>query len=126
MPLTTLDEYLAVVEAIFVNAVAADAVCLKSTQAYQRTLRYEQVPKERAAQIFGKPAAQLSPAEIKDFEDFMFWHILELSTSTICRFKSIPATGGCKDRARCCCWTPSPRNRKDQVRAVSRRLSLGR
>ena len=79
MPLTTLDEYLAVVDAIFSEAVAADAVCLKSTQAYQRTLRYEEVPKDRAAALFGKPTAALAPQEKKDFEDFMFWQILRLS-----------------------------------------------
>ena len=41
MKIDTLDDYLAVVEKLFVVAVAADAVCLKSTQAYQRSLRYE-------------------------------------------------------------------------------------
>jgi predicted TIM-barrel fold metal-dependent hydrolase len=79
MPLASLADYLAVVDAIFAEAVAADAVCLKSTQAYQRTLRYEQVPEERAAAIFGKPTAALKPEEKKDFEDFMFWKILKLS-----------------------------------------------
>jgi predicted TIM-barrel fold metal-dependent hydrolase len=79
LPLATLDDYLAVVDAIFAEAVAADAVCLKSTQAYQRTLRYEEVPKERAASLFGKPTAELTPQEKKDFEDFMFWQILSLS-----------------------------------------------
>jgi uncharacterized protein len=79
MPLATLDDYLAVVDAIFSEAVAADAVCLKSTQAYQRTLRYESVPKERAAKIFGKAPAKLDAAEKKDFEDFMFWHVQTLS-----------------------------------------------
>ncbi len=79
MPLATLDDYLAVVDAIFAEAVAADAVCLKSTQAYQRTLRYEKVPKERAAKVFGTPPAKLSADDKKDFEDFMFWRVLELS-----------------------------------------------
>ena len=79
MPLATLDDYLAVVDAIFSEAVAADVVCLKSTQAYQRTLRYESVPKERAVKIFGKSPSTLDAAEKKDFEDFMFWHVLTLS-----------------------------------------------
>jgi hypothetical protein len=75
----TLDDFLRVVEAIFVNAVAADAVCLKSTQAYQRTLRYEQVSQERAAAIYGKSPQEITPREKQDFEDFMFWHICQLS-----------------------------------------------
>ncbi len=79
MPLATFDDYLAVVDAIFAEAVAADAVCLKSTQAYQRTLRYEEVPRERAAALFGTPTAELTSQEKKDFEDFMFWQILKLS-----------------------------------------------
>lgn len=75
----SLDDYLAVVENIFEQAEAADAMCLKSTQAYQRTLAYERVPQERAAAVFGKPADKLTPDEIKAFEDFMFWHIVKLS-----------------------------------------------
>ena len=77
--IATLDDYLATIEEIFQQAVAADAVCLKSTQAYQRTLRYEDVPKERAAKAFGRKADELSDAEFKDFEDFMFWQIVKLS-----------------------------------------------
>lgn len=79
LPTATLDEYLAVVEAIFAEAVAANAVCLKSTQAYERTLRYEQVPKERAAAVHGKSPQQIAPDEQRDFEDFMFWHVCTLS-----------------------------------------------
>lgn len=79
MKVDTIDDYLAAVEKIFAEAVAADAVCLKSTQAYQRTLRYEDVPKERAAAGFGKPPAETTAAERKDFEDFMFWQIARLS-----------------------------------------------
>jgi uncharacterized protein len=75
----TLDDYLAAVELIFVEAVAADAVCLKSTQAYTRTLAYDEVPKERAAAAFGKPLSELTPQERKDFEDYLFWQIVKLS-----------------------------------------------
>jgi predicted TIM-barrel fold metal-dependent hydrolase len=77
--LDSFDDYLAVVETLFEEAVAADAVCLKSTQAYQRTLRYENVPRERAAAAFGKPPDAISVDEQKDFEDFMFWHMTKLS-----------------------------------------------
>lgn len=75
----SLDGYLAAVEKVFADAVAADAVCLKSTQAYVRTLRYEDVPKERAAAVFGKPPDETTPEQSKDFEDFMFWQIVKLS-----------------------------------------------
>ena len=42
----TFDDFLNVIEEIFKDALAHDCVCLKSTQAYQRTLRYEQVTKK--------------------------------------------------------------------------------
>lgn len=77
--IASLDDYLATIEEIFQQAVAADTACLKSTQAYQRTLRYEDVPKERAAKAFGRKADELTDAEFKDFEDFMFWQIVKLS-----------------------------------------------
>ncbi len=79
MIIDSFDDYLAVVERIFTEAVAADAVCLKSTQAYQRTLRYENVPKERAGAAFGKKPDEIAPGEQKEFEDFMFWHVVKLS-----------------------------------------------
>ncbi len=75
----TLDDYLAVIEAMFAAAVQSDAVCLKSTQAYQRTLRYERVSKRRAAEIYGRAPEKISDKEQKAFEDFMFWHVCRLS-----------------------------------------------
>ncbi|MSQ97533.1 MAG: hypothetical protein EXR98_23685 [Gemmataceae bacterium] len=75
----TLEDFLKVVDAIFVEAVAADCVCLKSTQAYERTLRYEKVSQERAAAVYGKPKKEISQQEQQDFEDFMFWHVCKLS-----------------------------------------------
>ncbi|HEY2840813.1 MAG TPA: amidohydrolase family protein [Pirellulales bacterium] len=75
----SLDDYLEVLDKLFEEAVAADVACLKSTQAYQRTLTYDRVPKERAAAIFGKTSDKIKPEELKAFEDFMFWHIVKLS-----------------------------------------------
>jgi predicted TIM-barrel fold metal-dependent hydrolase len=76
---STLDGYLSAVEAIFSTAVASNAVCLKSTQAYVRSLRYECVPKERAAEIYGKAPEVITAEEQRDFEDFMFWEVCRLS-----------------------------------------------
>jgi len=75
----TLDDYLAAIDAIFQKAVASDAVCLKTTLAYQRTLDFANVPQERAEKAFGRPKAELSAAEIKDFQDFIMWRLCELS-----------------------------------------------
>lgn len=80
LKLETFDDYLAVVTAIFDKAVAVRAVCLKSTQAYLRELRYEKVPKDRAIKAWGKSPDMVTPEERKDFEDFMMWHLANLSS----------------------------------------------
>ena len=79
LPAATLDEYLAVLEGLFRKAKAAGAVCLKTTLAYQRSLRFENVPKERAARAFGRPKKELTADEVRDFEDFVMWRLVELS-----------------------------------------------
>lgn len=77
--IATLDDYLRVVERIFQDAVAADVACLKSTLAYQRSLRFENVSRERAERAFGRPPDEVSAQEQQDFEDFLCWRICELS-----------------------------------------------
>src|SRR5207253_9969280 len=64
---------------LFAEAKERGAVCLKTTLAYQRTLRFENLPKERAARAFGRPGDKLSAEEIKDFEDYIMWRLVELS-----------------------------------------------
>src|SRR5439155_10246603 len=75
----SLDDYLAVLDRLFQEAKAAGAACLKTTLAYQRTLRFENVPRGRAAKVFGHPRSELTTAEIKDFEDFIMWRLVGLS-----------------------------------------------
>lgn len=79
LPTSTLDEYLAVIEHWLKAGKAAGGVCLKTTTAYERTLQFDRVPKERAALVYGRPKSQLSDIEIKEFEDFIVWHLAELS-----------------------------------------------
>src|SRR5581483_11320157 len=59
-PVNSLDDYLALIDAMFVAAKDGDAVCLKTTQAYVRTLSFDNVPKERASKVFGRPRSELS------------------------------------------------------------------
>jgi hypothetical protein len=75
----SLDDYLAAIESLFAKAVESDAMCLKSTLAYQRTLDFQNVPRERAEKAFGRPRNELTADEIKDFQDFIFWRICEFS-----------------------------------------------
>ncbi len=75
----TLNDYLAAIDSIFVKAVESDAMCLKTTLAYQRTLDFQNVSREVAEKAFGRPRSELTAQEIKDFQDFIFWRLCELS-----------------------------------------------
>src|SRR5262249_61649669 len=63
LKIESLDDYLAVLDRLFRVAKEKGAVCLKTTRAYERTLRFEDVARERAARIFGRPRAELSPPD---------------------------------------------------------------
>lgn len=79
LQIKSLDDYLDVLDRLFQKAKKAGAVCLKTTLAYERTLLFENVSKETAAKTFGRPRSELTPKEIKDFEDFIMWRLVELS-----------------------------------------------
>jgi predicted TIM-barrel fold metal-dependent hydrolase len=79
MQINSLDDYLAVLDRVAATAKQAGAICLKSTLAYLRTLRFENVPKERAVAIFGRPRKELTAQDVRDFEDFIMWRLVELS-----------------------------------------------
>jgi len=75
----SLDGYLELLDRLFREAKAKGAVCLKTTLAYQRTLLFAKVPKERAARVFGRPRSELTDAEVKEFEDYIMWRLAALS-----------------------------------------------
>ena len=79
LSVAALDDYLTVLDRLFRTAKERGAACLKHTLAYRRTLRFENVSKERAARAFGRPRSELSREEIADFEDFIMWRLAELS-----------------------------------------------
>jgi len=79
LPLNSLKDYVEVLDHIVQIAMSHGAVGMKSTLAYQRTLHFERVTYEEAAQVFGKRRSQLEPRQIKAFEDFVFWRLCELS-----------------------------------------------
>ena len=79
LPMDSLDDYLKVLDRLFTEAKDKGAVCLKSTLAYERTLRFENASKDAAEKAFGRRRAVSSLQEIKDFEDFIFWRLCELS-----------------------------------------------
>src|SRR5262249_38032762 len=77
--LSSLDDYLLVLDRLFREAKAGDCVGLKTTLAYQRTLLFERVSQERAEKAFGKKRSELSPEDVKAFEDFVMWRLAALS-----------------------------------------------
>lgn len=79
LAVTSIDDYLAVLDRLFQEAKQRGAVCLKSDIAYERTLEFERVPKEQAARVFGRPRSELTPQKVKEFEDFIMWRLAELS-----------------------------------------------
>lgn len=79
LSVNSLDDYLVLLDRILAEARQAEAICLKNTLAYNRTLAFENVPKASAASVFGRPRKELSTQQIKDFEDFIMWRLVELS-----------------------------------------------
>ncbi len=79
LPMTSFDDYLAFLDALFTKAKAAGIVGLKHTLAYQRSLSFARVEREKAAAVYGRPRDELTPEQIRDFEDFLMWHLCELS-----------------------------------------------
>jgi hypothetical protein len=77
--LESLDDYLRVLDRLFQKAKAAGAVCLKTTLAYERTLDFQNAPRETAAGVFGRRREEFSADDRKAFEDFVMWRLVELS-----------------------------------------------
>lgn len=74
--ISNLDDYLLYCDHLFKKNVAKRAVCIKNSQAYSRSLFYEDVPYNEACELFSRPSFLLSQAEAKKIEDFMFHWII--------------------------------------------------
>ncbi len=74
-----LDDYLAFCEYLFNKNVEKNVVSLKNSQAYSRTLYYEDVSYDEAMLLYNKPSSSLTPEERKKIEDFMFHWIIRKS-----------------------------------------------
>jgi len=75
----TLDDYLVVLDRLFQQAKTAGAACLKTTLAYQRSLHFEDLSRNRAGRAWVHPRGELSVEQIRDFEDFIMWRLVKLS-----------------------------------------------
>jgi hypothetical protein len=79
-PMTTLDEYLAYCDQLFIKNVNNNAVCVKNSMAYSRTLYYEDISYEEAKDLFIRPSGSLSQTEAKKLQDFMFHWVIQKAT----------------------------------------------
>jgi hypothetical protein len=77
--INNLDDYLEFCDHLFKKNIEKKAVCVKNSQAYSRTLYYEDVPYEEARALFEKTSSRLTPSESKKIEDFMFHWIIQKS-----------------------------------------------
>ncbi len=77
LTLAGLDDYLSLVGTILDRAQAAGAVGLKCGAAYRRSLEFKRVTRERAAAVFAATPEARSEQDLRDFEDFMFWHVAQ-------------------------------------------------
>lgn len=79
VPVTSLDEYVALLDRMMADGKARGVVGLKTTHAYTRTLHSENVSREAAAAAFGRPRSALSAQQVQDFGDFVMWRVAELA-----------------------------------------------
>ena len=77
--ISNLDDYLEYCDHLLKKNLENNVVCLKNSQAYSRTLYYEDVPYEEARALYEKPSSSLTPAEAKKIEDFLFHWIIQKS-----------------------------------------------
>ena len=76
----SLDDYLVLIDTLCREAKEKGAVCLTDDDtAYERTLQFDNVPAEKAVRAFGRKRSELTPQEIKDFQDFIMWRLVEMS-----------------------------------------------
>ena len=79
LPVKSLVDYLAVVDARIGEAKKKGALCLNMTFAEGRAEPSANVSNEEAAKSFGTPKGELSESAVRDFQDFMVWRLVELS-----------------------------------------------
>ncbi len=74
-----LDEYLAYCDYLFTKNLNNNAVCVKNSMAYSRSLDYEDISYEEAKDLFSKSSSKLSKVESKKLQDFMFHWVIQKS-----------------------------------------------
>jgi hypothetical protein len=76
LKIESLDDYIAMIRRILEDGKQKGAVCLKTTTAYERSLDFEKVSRERALRGWGQPRGQSSKEDGKAFQDYVMWQIV--------------------------------------------------
>lgn len=74
----TLDDFLDFAKALVKDAKENGAVAIKNSQAYWRSINYDNISLERATELFTK-APEISKTEEKELQDFMFHWLVDLA-----------------------------------------------
>jgi uncharacterized protein len=77
LELSSLDDYLDYAVSWYERFTAAGAVCAKCALAYDRTIFFEEVPKEEARRLYRIAPDRLTPSQQKKLEDFMMHWCVE-------------------------------------------------
>ncbi|MEM2915022.1 MAG: amidohydrolase family protein, partial [Candidatus Bathyarchaeia archaeon] len=72
----TFKDYLNLVDKVLEESKRRGYIALKSALAYDRPILFEEVEESEAKEIFEKRGVDLSPKDIKVFQDYIFHHIL--------------------------------------------------
>ena len=76
----SLDDYLGLIDSEFHRALEFGTVGIKIGIAYERTLQFDKVSVEDANRVFMLPDEKTTWADIKTFQDFIIFRIIELAT----------------------------------------------
>ena len=75
----SLDDYLGFFDTLLESFIDAGAVTLKNTLAYGRSLDFQDVPYERANELYNRNSSGLNNEERKELQDFMLHSIVKKS-----------------------------------------------
>jgi hypothetical protein len=91
----TFDEYLEFMHRVVARKKAEGCVALKCAAAYDRSLDFQPVPKERAGRAYRSKSA--TAHQIRDFQDYVFFELCHLAAELDMPFQ-IHTGLGCLDR----------------------------
>lgn len=91
-----LTDYLDWVKNCIVHKKQQGCVALKSAVAYDRSLNFDEVTKEKAEKIFRLKDSQKTKEDIENFQNYLFWRICEMAAELSLPLQCHTGTGQLK------------------------------